>query len=81
MPVKLLWKHQSEELVIFSEVKEIKNEGLVYSEAKFTGIKCFVLLVGKSLLFVTSHLLEKGKKKVCSPFLMVRMNYCVCCYY
>lgn len=54
MPVKLLWKHQSEELVIFSEVEEIKNEGLnsLLSEAKITGIKCFVCFIGRETFIV-----------------------------
>lgn len=34
-----------------------------------------VLLLDKPLLFVTSHLFEEGKKKVCSTFLLVEMNY------
>lgn len=34
-----------------------------------------VLLLDKPLLFVTSYLFEKGKKKVYSTFLLVEMNY------
>lgn len=34
-----------------------------------------VLLLDKPLLLVTSHLFEKDKKKICSTFLLVEMNY------
>lgn len=55
MPAKLLWKHQSEELVIFFRSKRnLKNEGLnsLFSEAEITDIECFVCFTVRQPLIV-----------------------------
>lgn len=78
MPAKLLWKHQSEELVIFFRSKRnFKSEGLnsLFSETEITDIKCFVCFIVRQTFIVCYKSFEKGKKKVCSTFLLVEMNY------
>lgn len=55
MPAKLLWKHQSEELVIFFRSKRsFKNEGLnsLFSEAEITDIKYIVCFVARQTFIV-----------------------------
>lgn len=67
MPAKLLWKLQSEELVIFFRSKRnFKNEGLniLFSEAEITNIKCiFCFIVRQTFIVCYKSFIWEGQEE------------------